>query len=86
MNDVTRIVEAIGQGDTKAADDLLALVYGELRKLAAHVARDLADQPEAQVEIRAMQRKLRGNEHPGLADSLNNLASALQSQGKLAES
>ncbi len=36
MNDVTRIVEAIGQGDAKAADDLLALVYGELRTLAAH--------------------------------------------------
>lgn len=36
MNEVTRIVEAIGQGDAKAADNLLALVYEELRKLAAH--------------------------------------------------
>ena len=36
MNDVTRIVEAIGQGDAEAADKLLALVYEELRKLAAH--------------------------------------------------
>jgi RNA polymerase sigma factor (TIGR02999 family) len=36
MNDITRILSAIDQGDAKAADELLPLVYGELRKLAAH--------------------------------------------------
>src|SRR5436853_1161966 len=36
MSDVTRILEAIEQGDPKAADELLPLVYEELRKLAAH--------------------------------------------------
>ena len=35
MSDVTRILESIAQGDTTAADQLLPLVYGELRKLAA---------------------------------------------------
>lgn len=35
MNDVTRILSAIEQGDTQAADQLLPLVYDELRKLAA---------------------------------------------------
>jgi RNA polymerase sigma factor (TIGR02999 family) len=35
MNDVTRILSAIEQGDTKAAERLLPLVYEELRKLAA---------------------------------------------------
>ena len=35
MNDVTRILSAIEQGDPKAADQLLPLVYHELRKLAA---------------------------------------------------
>src|SRR5437763_8329905 len=35
MNDVTRILSAIEQGDPKAADQLLPLVYDELRKLAA---------------------------------------------------
>ncbi len=35
MSDVTRILEAIRQGDSQAADELLPLVYGELRKLAA---------------------------------------------------
>jgi RNA polymerase sigma factor (TIGR02999 family) len=35
LSDVTRILESIEQGDSKAADELLPLVYGELRKLAA---------------------------------------------------
>lgn len=36
MSDVTRILSAIEQGDQQAAEKLLPLVYGELRKLAAH--------------------------------------------------
>ena len=35
MNDVTRILSAIEQGDAGAADQLLPLVYEELKKLAA---------------------------------------------------
>src|SRR3954453_9339085 len=35
MTDVTRILSAIEQGDPKAAEGLLPLVYGELRRLAA---------------------------------------------------
>ena len=35
MNDVTRILCAIDQGDPRAAEQLLPLVYEELRKLAA---------------------------------------------------
>jgi RNA polymerase sigma factor (TIGR02999 family) len=35
MNDVTRILSAIEQGNPKATEQLLPLVYGELRKLAA---------------------------------------------------
>ena len=35
MNDVTRIITAIQQGDARAADELLPLVYQELRRLAA---------------------------------------------------
>jgi RNA polymerase sigma factor (TIGR02999 family) len=35
MNDVTRILSDIEQGNTKAAEHLLPLVYDELRKLAA---------------------------------------------------
>ena len=35
MSDVTQILSAIEQGDAHAADQLLPLVYEELRKLAA---------------------------------------------------
>src|SRR5499427_7672163 len=35
MSEVTRILSAIEQGDPKAAEQLLPLVYDELRKLAA---------------------------------------------------
>jgi RNA polymerase sigma factor (TIGR02999 family) len=35
VSDVTRILERVQQGDPKAAEDLLPLVYEELRKLAA---------------------------------------------------
>jgi RNA polymerase sigma factor (TIGR02999 family) len=36
MSDVTRILLAVENGDPVAADELLPLVYHELRKLAAH--------------------------------------------------
>ena len=42
---MTRILEAVQQGDPKAADELLPLVYEELRKLAAH---KMAQQPPGQ--------------------------------------
>ncbi len=36
MTEVTRILSAIGQGDPRAAEQLLPLVYQQLRELAAH--------------------------------------------------
>ena len=36
MGEVTQILHAIEQGDPSAAEQLLPLVYDELRKLAAH--------------------------------------------------
>jgi RNA polymerase sigma factor (TIGR02999 family) len=36
MNDVTRILQQIGQGDGHAAEELLPVVYDELRRLATH--------------------------------------------------
>jgi RNA polymerase sigma factor (TIGR02999 family) len=35
VNDVTRILDAVQQGDQKAADELLPIIYEELRRLAA---------------------------------------------------
>jgi len=36
MNDVTRILTAIEQGNARASEELLPLVYNELRRMAAH--------------------------------------------------
>jgi RNA polymerase sigma factor (TIGR02999 family) len=45
VSEVTRILDLIAQGDPKAAEELLPLVYEELRKLAAH---KMASQPPGQ--------------------------------------
>jgi RNA polymerase sigma factor (TIGR02999 family) len=45
ISDVTQILDRVHQGDPKAAEELLPLVYDELRKLAAHrMAGESADQ------------------------------------------
>ena len=45
MSDVTQILNRVQQGDEKAAEELLPLVYEELRKLAAaRMAHERADQ------------------------------------------
>src|SRR6185436_13889216 len=36
VNEVTRILEAIGRGERQAAEELLPLVYDELRRIAAY--------------------------------------------------
>ena len=36
MSEVTRILSAIDSGEPRAAEELLPVVYGELRRLAAH--------------------------------------------------
>ncbi|MHC4557693.1 MAG: ECF-type sigma factor [Planctomycetota bacterium] len=45
MSDVTRILNAIEQGDARAADELLPAVYQELRRLAAQ---KLSQEPPGQ--------------------------------------
>jgi serine/threonine-protein kinase len=48
MTDVSHLLSAIEQGDPHAADQLLPLVYDELRRLAAHAqAGSFLDQPVA---------------------------------------
>jgi RNA polymerase sigma factor (TIGR02999 family) len=45
MNDVTRILSAVAHGDARAAEQLLPLVYDELRRLAAQrLAREMPGQ------------------------------------------
>jgi len=52
MNDVTRILSAIEHGDPHAAEQLLPLVYDELRKLAA--ARLAQEKPGQTLEATAL--------------------------------
>ncbi len=53
MPDVTRIIEAVARGERHAANELLPLVYDELRRLAAqklaHEPAGLTLQPTALV-------------------------------------
>ena len=52
MSDVTRILSQIESGDPKAADQLLPLVYDELRRLAA--ARMAAESPDHTLQATAL--------------------------------
>ena len=66
MSDVTRILEGAQAGDSAAADQLLPLVYDELRKLAAaKMADELAGQtlqPTALVHEAWLRLKPNGNQ------------------------
>jgi hypothetical protein len=52
MPDVTLLLEAAARGDPKAADELLPLVYNELRELAA--ARMAAERPDHTLQPTAL--------------------------------
>jgi hypothetical protein len=56
MNDVTRILAAIEHGDPLAAEQLLPLVYDELRKLAAQRLAREPDGPSREAMTRIAQR------------------------------
>ena len=52
MHDVTQILNAIEQGDPSAAEQLLPLVYEELRKLAA--AKMAQEKPDQTLQATAL--------------------------------
>ena len=67
MSEVTQILERVEQGDPKAAEELLPLVYEELRKLAAvRMANEKAGQtlqPTALVHEAWLKIAGKGNQH-----------------------
>ncbi len=71
MTDVTRILSAIEQGDPRAAEQLLPLVYQELRKLAAQkMAREAPGQTlQATALVHEAYLRLVGVEQPQPWDS-----------------
>lgn len=52
MSDITQVLQAIGRGDGQAAEELLPLVYEELRRLAA--ARMAQEQPGQTLQATAI--------------------------------
>jgi RNA polymerase sigma factor (TIGR02999 family) len=66
MNDVTCILAAIEEGDPRAPEQLLPLVYDELRKLAAQrLARESPGQTlQATALVHEAYLRLIGTEHP----------------------
>ncbi len=67
MNDVTRVLSAIEQGDPQAAERLLPLIYDELRKLAARrLAQEKPGQTlQATALVHEAYLRLVGREDPG---------------------
>jgi len=80
VSDVTRILDAVQQGDPKAADELLPLVYEELRRLAAHKMANQAPghtlQPTALVHEAWL--RLLGNEEARFAGRAHFFAAAAE--------
>ena len=85
MSDVTRILEAIEHGDPKAADKLLPLVYGELRKLAAskmvNEAPNQTLQPTALVHEAWL--RLVGNKNPEFANRAHFFSAAAEAMRRI---
>ena len=85
MEDLTVILNGISQGDAQAADRLLPLVYGELRKLAAaKMARETAGhtlQPTALVHEAWL--RLGGAEQPDWENRAHFFASAAEAMRRI---
>ncbi|MGA2177940.1 MAG: ECF-type sigma factor [Verrucomicrobiota bacterium] len=85
MSDVTRILESIEHGNPKAADELLPLVYGELRRLAAaKMANEAPNQTlQATALVHEAWLKLVGNENPEFANRAHFFAAAAEAMRRI---
>ena len=85
VSDVTQIIEAVQRGDARAADELLPLVYEELRKLAASkMANEAAGntlQPTALVHEAWL--RLVGNDNPKFAGRAHFFAAAAEAMRRI---
>ncbi len=85
MGDVTRILEALGRGETRAADELLPMVYEELRSLAGEkMARETPTQtlqPTALVHEAWL--RLAGNETPHFANRAHFFTAAAEAMRRI---
>jgi RNA polymerase sigma factor (TIGR02999 family) len=85
VSDVTQVIEALQRGDAKAADELLPLVYEELRRLAASkMANEAAGntlQPTALVHEAWL--RLVGNDNPKFAGRGHFFAAAAEAMRRI---
>ena len=85
MSDVTRILDRVQHGDPKAAEELLPLVYAELRKLAAHKMANEAPgqtlQPTALVHEAWL--RLGGDDQPAWQNRAHFLAAAAEAMRRI---
>ncbi len=85
VSEVTRILESIAQGEAKAADELLPLVYAELRKLAAH---KMASEPpghtlQPTALVHEAWLRLVGNEAPAFANRCHFIGAAAEAMRRI---
>jgi RNA polymerase sigma factor (TIGR02999 family) len=85
LSDVTRILEAIGQGNPKAAEQLLPLVYQELRRLAA--AKMALESPGHTLQPTALVHeawlKMVGRQNPSWQDKNHFFAAAAEAMRRI---
>jgi RNA polymerase sigma factor (TIGR02999 family) len=85
VSDVTRILESIQHGDPKAADKLLPLVYGELRKLAA--SKMALESPNQTLQPTALVHeawlRLVGNDNPQFVNRAHFFAAAAEAMRRI---
>jgi RNA polymerase sigma factor (TIGR02999 family) len=85
MKDVTRILSAIEQGEPKAAEQLLPLVYDELRKLAAQkLAQERPGQTlQATALVHEAYLRLVGDDDPGWDNRRHFFAAAAEAMRRI---
>ena len=85
MSDVTRILTAIEQGDANAADQLLPLVYEELRRLAARkMSAELPGQTlQATALVHEAYIRLVGSQAPGWKGRTHFFAAAAEAMRRI---
>jgi RNA polymerase sigma factor (TIGR02999 family) len=85
MSDVTRILSAVEQGDPRAAEQLLPLVYDELRRLAAQkLAREKPGMTlQATALVHDAYLRLVGREDPGWESRRHFVAAAAEAMRRI---
>ena len=85
MSEVTRILDAIQQGDPNVAEELLPLVYDELRRLAAHrmAGEDPGQTLQATALVHEAWLRLGGDDQPSWQNRAHFFAAAAEAMRRI---